>query len=1024
MNNIRKTHLTRILAALALLALSAESAFGQSGSTSWTGNTSTDFYDGSNWANGQYPNGNTTFVDSALTGAANTTVDRASPNYNYIFGLYFNNTLGTQNSYTINGPQGFAIGGSVIRTAEVTSGSLTDVINADIADTGTADVWDIRANHHLNMNGVYSGGNTTTKTGGGTLTFGGANTYTGATSVNVGTLNVTNSSNTPSYTIASGAIVNLSGTDPTAANTDFFGGGTLNIVDTVWFNATGGDFHMDSGGYIDVKSGAGLNFNGGGDEWTGNLADLNIDGSVRGAGNSIEIDSLTGAGTFNMSGGIIRLGQDNGTGATFSGNFGRSYGDGSTTGTANRIEKNGTGTQTLTGNLVNLGAAGTVTVNDGTLTLSGTNTYGGGTTVNDGFLRITGGTGSLPGSAVVNDPGALQLVGNDHNWSNTITGDGTVQLEFSNGNGNTQLNGIGGFAGTVNLMRTSGTGGDKWWVNGVNAPSTDVIINSATQLFVTSAATTFDSISVSGTGNTESRGAIRLSSGTLNGDISLLGNTTIGASSSGIITGAIAPTIVGTTTLTLGAPNEHSFGFDALRGVLGDGAGTLAVEVYNTNDWGAGIAGARNNTYSGGTTLLNSSNGTRLILSSVTGTPYGTGAITIGQAATDKAGIYFQNSNQTLSNNLVFNTALGTDRPGIRADGTNNTLSGDITANLSDATFSTNGTGAFALTGKVTGSNGITLHNTYGSSITVTLNNAAENNDYAGDSTIAGTKGTLALGRANQIPNGATAGDVVNNGRLNLNGYSDTINGLSGSGTVDGVSGTPTLTVGDNDTTSSFNGTITDAAGALGLTKSGSGTLTLRANNTYSGKTNINAGVLELQSTSGFFSYNGGDLNINNGSTLRFSNSGGNGYVLDAADTINFDSNGGGLFDRVSGNFVVRGSTITTAGGSANTIQGSFNMDSGDVIFDVAPGDDAVDLIVSAVLGNSQGIVKQGAGTMSLTATNTYTGTTTVTAGTLAVTGSTNSGAVNVSNGATLAGDGTIGGTVTISSGGVLSPGL
>ena len=183
------THLSRILPALALLALSALPASAQSGSTTWSGNTSTDFYDGSNWTNGQYPNGNTTFVDSALTGAANTTVDRASGG-NYIFGLYFNNTLGTQNSYTINGPQGFAIGGSVIRTAEVTSGSLTDVINADIADTGQADVWDIRANHHLDMNGVYSGGNTTTKTGAGILTFAGANTYTGATTITAGTLEI------------------------------------------------------------------------------------------------------------------------------------------------------------------------------------------------------------------------------------------------------------------------------------------------------------------------------------------------------------------------------------------------------------------------------------------------------------------------------------------------------------------------------------------------------------------------------------------------------------------------------------------------------------------------------------------------------------------------------------------------------------------------------------------------------------------------------------------------------------------
>ena len=568
------THLSRILPALALLALSALPASAQIGSTTWSGNTSTDFYDGSNWTNGQYPNGNTTFVDSALTGAANTTVDRTSDTAKYIFGLYFNNTLGTENSYTINGSTRFDIGGSVIRTAEVTSGSLTDVINADIADTGQADVWDIGANHHLDMNGVYSEGNTTTKTGAGILTFAGANTYTGATTITAGTLNVTNSSLTPSYTIASGAILNLSGADPAAGNTTFYGGGRLNFNDAAFFNANSGDFAMDSGALIDVKSGQ-LGFNGGNDQWTGNLADLNVEaaGSIRGAGNNIEINSLTGSGTFNMSGGIIKLGQDNGTGATFSGNFGISYGTGDSTGTASRIEKNGTGTQTLTGTL-NLGSAGSVTVNDGTLILASSSNHG------------------------------------------------------------------------------------------------------------------------------------------------------------------------------------------------------------------------------------------------------------------------------------------------------------------------------------------------------------------------------------------------------------------------------------------------------------------------YGGAATINGGTLELQSTSGFRGYTGGDININNGSTLRFSVNGGNGYVLDAADTINFDSNGGGLMDVASGNFVVRGSTITTAGGAENTINGSFNMDSGGpATFDVASGTDAVDLTVNALLGNTQGITKQGAGTMELTANNTYTGLTTVSGGTLIINGdhTAATGGINVTGNVTgtgtLAGSGSIGGTATIGLGGILSPG-
>ena len=103
----------------------------------------------------------------------------------------------------------------------------------------------------------------------------------------------------------------------------------------------------------------------------------------------------------------------------------------------------------------------------------------------------------------------------------------------------------------------------------------------------------------------------------------------------------------------------------------------------------------------------------------------GSGAITIGESATDKAGIYIVSGNNTLTNDIIFNTVLGTDRPGIRVDTTNVTFSGDITANQSDALFSTNSTGTATLTGQVTGTNGLTLDNTFGTSITVTLNNAA-----------------------------------------------------------------------------------------------------------------------------------------------------------------------------------------------------------------------------------------------------------------------------------------------------------
>ena len=99
-------------------------------------------------------------------------------------------------------------------------------------------------------------------------------------------------------------------------------------------------------------------------------------------------------------------------------------------------------------------------------------------------------------------------------------------------------------------------------------------------------------------------------------------------------------------------------------------------------------------------------------------------------------------------------------------------------------------------------------------------------NTYSGNTTI--SAGTLQLGAANVIPNGAGKGDVTVTGMFDLNTFSDTINGLSGAGTVtSGAAGTPTLTVGNNNDTSTFSGVIQNGSGTVALTKAGSGTLTL-----------------------------------------------------------------------------------------------------------------------------------------------------------------------------------------------------
>jgi len=148
------------------------------------------------------------------------------------------------------------------------------------------------------------------------------------------------------------------------------------------------------------------------------------------------------------------------------------------------------------------------------------------------------------------------------------------------------------------------------------------------------------------------------------------------------------------------------------------------------------------------------------------------------------------------------------------------------------------------------------------------------------------------------IPNGPGKGNLVlvNGGGtagLDMNGFNQTINGLSNyNGTtystdsiVDNLaaSSMATLTVGNNDATSTFSGVIRNSGSnaVLALAKTGTGTLTLSNANSYSGGTTVNGGTLRISNAtalgSGGLTVNGGTLDLNgiNVTVPAFSGSGG-----------------------------------------------------------------------------------------------------------------------------------------------------
>jgi len=241
-----------------------------------------------------------------------------------------------------------------------------------------------------------------------------------------------------------------------------------------------------------------------------------------------------------------------------------------------------------------------------------------------------------------------------------------------------------------------------------------------------------------------------------------------------------------------------------------------------------------------------------------------------------------------------------------------------------------------------------------------------------------------------------------------------------------------TLQIGAGDTTGSVAGNITNNAvlafnrsnaiafggiisGTGSLTQAGTGTLTLSGANTYTGGTTVSAGTLAGTTTSLQGS-------IVNNAALAFDQATNGTYAGSIAGTGSVAKSGAGTVTLTSANTYTGGTTINAgtlaigAGGTSGSIVGDVANNAA-LVFNRSDG-----VTFGGVISGTGSLTKAGAGTLSLSGANTYSGATNVNSGTLSVNGSIDS-AVTVNNGGTLGGAGTINNTVTVMDGGIFSPG-
>lgn len=662
------------------------------------------------------------------------------------------------------------------------------------------------------------------------------------------------------------------------------------------------------------------------------------------------------------------------------------------------------------GGNVDLGSGQTLTVTE-----AGSNTYSGALT-NSGSLAKSGsgtivlaGANSYTGSLTINE-GAVAL-------TNTGTlGDSTISVLIGS-NGTLDLNGINATVASVR-ERTAGIGDGG------------VVALGAGTLTVGGDGYSYYQNSISGSGGlvksgtgtlglygTQSfTGALTVNAGELN-TLSAMSTTNITVAG-GLFTSSAANQFADAASVTVNGGTLRLGGSDTIGALSGSGgtvditnsSSTLTSSFSGESTYSGILAGAGNMEKAGSGTLTlaganNYTGETRITggTLALTGSLNSASMIYVGNGSDSSDAAFSLVGTTTLANSIQINTSAGSGaREVIKEDATSQIASGNLTNNRTSTINVADAGGNLDLSGVVTGSADMTKTgagtlvlsgasaNTLSGGLTISTGevvfNKSANTGAVGGAVVVSSGATLTAAAANQFGNNA----VDLNGTLNLAGNSQSL-ALHNAGTGTVNLGGATLT-NNNAGSDTFGGTI---AGSGSLTKAGSGTLILSASNSYTGATTVSAGALQIQDANGLGTTNG-TTTVSDGAALKLWNA--SAYSVAEDTTISGTGVGGldGALYNSGGSNEITG-TITLAansriGATAGTLVANDVAGGTNVLYAGGAGNTRINGLLSGS-GNLQdgtttSVFKDGAGTLTLSASNSYTGDTRIREGVIIVAGS------------------------------------